>query len=372
MKRLLLAGIIVFCCTSSLCQDKSESWIDNKVLSIPIEETTSTTSIAQFIRNNFNSDRERLRAIYTWVTYNIRYDKDSMNAINLSRDPQTKITAALRRRKGVCENYAAIFHDIAVKSGLTMYIVSGYTKQWGAIDRSGHSWCAVRLENEWLLCDPTWDEGRRTYNYYLVPPGQMIASHMPFDPIWQLLPYPVTHEDFKKGTGSSSTKNVGYNVADSMAVYQRMNELERLESCTRRMRQAGIFNELVRNRLAYTEMQVSIIYEDRDMKLYNASVSDLNKALASYNEFIQFKNNQFLPAKNDGEIRDMFLPIETKLTEANKKLDSLSTSLYNSQYDPSVLQNRIETLYNQVMEQKDFLKRYFASNLNERVKLFHK
>lgn len=369
MRGLLLATLILLTGSTAISQARTELWIDNKVLTIPPEETISTTSIAHFINTNFSTERDKLRAIYTWVTYNIRYDKDSMNAINLNPDPQTKIIAALRRRKGVCENYADIFHDIAVKSGLTIYIVSGYTKQWGALDRSGHSWCAVQLGNEWLLCDPTWDEGRRSYNYYLSTPEQMIVSHMPFDPLWQLLSSPLTHDDFQMGR--TPKKNDPKQVTDSMIAFRNMSDPEQLESCARRMRQAGIFNDLTRNRLAYIDMQVSIVYEDRDMKLYNASVSDLNRALVAYNEYIQFRNNQFLPSTPGRRVSDMLLPVEKSLKDAQEKLDSLNLSRYNSQYDPSVLLNRIETLSGKLLEQREFLKKWLASNTVEREKLFH-
>ena len=86
--------------------------------------------------------------------------KTVQTLINSDINPEARITVALRRRKGVCENFAAIFNDICLKAGLTSFVVSGYTKQSGAVDKTGHSWCAVFINKNWYLCDPTWDEGR--------------------------------------------------------------------------------------------------------------------------------------------------------------------------------------------------------------------
>ena len=130
MKQFLLLYFALYCNTVLKGQDTNEyTYTDQKALTIPVAETYSTTSIAGFIKANFKTEKDKLRAIYTWVTTNIRYDPDSMYQINSDKDPETKITAALRRRRGVCENYAAIFNEIAVKSGISSYTVSGYTRR---------------------------------------------------------------------------------------------------------------------------------------------------------------------------------------------------------------------------------------------------
>ena len=152
------------------------------------------------MRSHFDSERTKVRAIYAWVTTNLKYDKDSANIINSDINPEAKITVALRRRKGVCENFAAIFNDICLKTGLTSFVINGYTKQSGTVDKTGHSWCAVFINKNWYLCDPTWDEGSGLNSkYFLVQPTEFIESHMPFDPLWQLLNYPISHEQFYSG-----------------------------------------------------------------------------------------------------------------------------------------------------------------------------
>ena len=347
--------------------------VDTKAANIPMAETYSTASIARFVMANYTTEKEKLRAIYSWVTYNIRYDSDSVYVINLGKDPQARITEALRRRKGVCENFAAIFNDIAVKCGIRSIEVNGYTKQIGFVDRIAHTWCAVCIDGQWSFCDPTWDIDFSGYaKYFLVPPSLFIESHMPFDPLWQLLDHSVSHKEFYQGYTRSIKDKPLIHFTDSVNQYIQMNELEQLGSAERRINEAGIVNELVRTRLAWVQMQISIINQDKDMNLYNAAITELNKVSRIFNDFIQFRNNRFLPRKTDGDIKEMLVPIDSLLLSATNQLDELDKSPVNFQYDTGFLRNRLASLSKRIEEQKDFLKKYLANTIPEREKMFYK
>ncbi len=374
MKRAIISCFIICFAFDMHGQDAKEFISkDPRAVYIPVQNTYSAESIARHINSAFESEKEKLLAIYTWVTTNIRYDTDSMYTINSERDPEARVTAALRRRKGVCENYAALFSVIAEKCGISCYIVSGYTKQAGAIDRSGHSWCAVSLDNEWYLCDPTWDEGNSmNARWYLIPPGRFIETHMPFDPLWQLLDYRTTHKEFASGRTYARKQKEPVNYKNNVDAYLLSGRLQQLESAISRIRETGTEIELVKNRLAFLQMQAGIIYEERDMKLYNTAVSDFNKANALLNEFIQYRNNRFMPAREETCIYKMLSESAEYIRSANNKLNTLSHSETNDQYDPGLLINRLFMLSRKLEEQQLFLGRYFSSNTPEREKLFYK
>ncbi len=372
MKQVLLFCCIICCNAILFAQSNPDlSIADSKALDIPVSKTYSTTSIASYINLNFKTDEDKLKAIYTWVTANIKYDADSMYIINSDKNPEARITEALRRRKGVCENYAAIFNDITLKTRLTSYMVSGYTKQYGTIDRSGHTWCAVYIDNEWFFCDPTWDEGRRNGgNWFLVSPEKFIESHMPFDPLWQLLDHPASHKDFYSGD-FYSRKNGKYSFKDSVNAYLQLSSRQQLETSIARIEKAGLANQQVINRLAYLKMQAGIIDEEIEMNLYNATVKDFNNANDILNTFIQYRNAKFIPVKTDRDINSMLIPIDSILAAANKKLDSLRNAAIDSQYDPALLNKRFDALYLKLQEQKNFLKHYFITVPALREKLFY-
>ncbi len=347
--------------------------VDARALTIPPAETASTTTIAGYINKHFPTDPEKIRAIYTWVTANIRYNTDSMYAINWGADEEVKVTAALRRRKGVCENYAAIFTDIAQKAGLTAYSVTGYTRQYSTVVRTGHVWCAVRLNKEWFFCDPTWDEGfRNTPRYFMISPAEFIQTHFPFDPLWQLLPSTVTERDFTAGLTGSKAAGIQDHADDSALAYLALPEAEKNEAAAYRMQQAGIKNELQKHWLAFTKMKIAIVNGENDMELYNSAVADLNKATNFYNAFVQYRNNHFIPLKAEAEINGMLRPIAIHISAAWEKVKVIGKKADNFQYDTGGLSERLVRLTGQAQRQKDFLKRYFAVSPAERDKLFYR
>lgn len=354
-------------------QTFEDTRVDNAALNIPVSQTYSTADIAEYVKKNFDSDRKRLRAIYIWVASNLKYDTDSSNVINLGPDPAAKITAALRRRKGVCENYAAIFNDICIKAGLTTFVVDGYTKQNGFVDKTGHSWCAVLVDNKWFLCDPTWDtdNGSNT-KYFLAEPEEMISSHMPFDPMWQLLDHPVSHQQFYSGNFYTGKDKAIYNYADSIAAYSKMDSLQRFKSTAFRIEQSGIENNLVRNSLQFNKMHMEIIREDKDVELYNSSVTDLNEAKAIYNNYIRYFNDQFTPAMSDKAVSVLLDGADAKIVNAHTKLDEIESSEATFKFSIEDIRTQLNSLLKRIKVQKEFLTRYLNTATANRQSLFYK
>jgi transglutaminase/protease-like cytokinesis protein 3 len=68
-----------------------------------------------------------------------------------------------------------------------------------------HAWCASKIDNQWYIFDPTWGSGfvnnGKFVNafddrYFKANPSEIIASHMPFDYMWQFLTYPISNQEF--------------------------------------------------------------------------------------------------------------------------------------------------------------------------------
>ena len=342
-------------------------------LYIPSSQTYCTAAIADYVQSKFTDDKDKLGAIYGWVTANIRYDKDSMYNINWGVDEHTKAASTLRRRKGVCENFATVFTDIVSKCGIPAFTVTGYTNQFGSVKKTGHSWSAVQLNNEWLLCDPTWDAGsiNRT-NWFLISPVQFIETHMPFDPLWQLIPQHLSQKEFDRGNYYKKKDTPLWNVADSIDSFLQSDSLQQLEASSRRIVQAGIENDVVKYWRNYIDMKIAIVYGDQDMNLYNGAVADFNKATAVFNAFIQYRNNRFVPAKTDAEIIAILLPVNGLLTDARKKIKRIGETVENFQYDTGGLKERLDRLAAKTAEQQSFLQQYVASTVASRDKLFYK
>ena len=277
MKLLVFLSVIFFAFYAANAQPFKSSFNGF----IPSNKTGSTKSIADYVLANYTTDAEKLSVVYNWVTSNIRYDKDSMYNINWATDLSTKAAATLRRRKGVCENYASIFTDIILQCGIPSYVVSGYANAAGYGENTGHSWSAVFLNNQWLLCDPTWDvgPGYRT-NYFLINPEVFIESHTPFDPLWKLIP------QYDKERKLKNEHNFSTDVNEQVQAFLQLDSVQQLEVSSQRMQKAMEQTEQQKNFQSYVKMQIAIVHNEEDMNLYNAAVADLNRANSIFNNFV--------------------------------------------------------------------------------------
>jgi len=89
--------------------------VDKAALAMPADKTNSTTAIAAYINSNFQTQTDKVRAIFIWVATNVSYDVDNMFAFNEKETTREKIDKVLRTRKGVCEHYAALFNELCEK-----------------------------------------------------------------------------------------------------------------------------------------------------------------------------------------------------------------------------------------------------------------
>lgn len=368
MKYLLLLILIAF--NLVICAQGTHN------VDLPLQQarqasaTSEADSLAGYFSLHYKQETERLYTIYSWVCRNIRYDTDSMYAINAGADSYAKVSVALKRRKGVCENFAAIFSDISNRAGLQVYTIKGYTKQGGFIDRNGHSWCVAKLNNHWLFCDPTWDKDMSSDpRYFLISPSDFIATHMPFDPVWQLLDKPVTHADFRNGMLNAYDGNDKAGAAlDSFLV---LTPNEQLIASQNRIQENGMPNDLVSNEVKVIKMNLEISYEDKDMEAYNEGVEKMNDATTLFNRFIRFRNDAFTPAKPDAALTAWLNEIGREIKEAGARFDRLKNSKASLKLDAADALYHLEKLNCRLKQQENFVQQYLSANAAERASLFY-
>jgi len=235
---------------------------------IPKHLTSSTSSIANYINSNFKTDDDKIRAIYYWTASNISYNVDNMYAVATTESIGNKIIKTLKSRTGTCGDYAAVFTDVANKVGVNTVIISGYTKQNGKVDALSHVWCASFIGNKWYLFDPTWasgyvDKGRfykkMEDTYFKVSPSTMIATHMPFDNLWQFLNFPITNQEFYAGISQIDKSKKRFDFQAEIANYNQLAEVDQLLSATDRIEKNGVKNELIKKAIAYNRKKVDYL-----------------------------------------------------------------------------------------------------------------
>ncbi len=371
MKIPVLVAVLLLCGFATKAQmEQPFGPSDPRPPHIPAELTYSTTALAGYIQEKYSNDLARVEAAYAWVTGNIRYSKDSMLSINWSKNTADKITATLRRRKGVCDNFASVFADILAKMNIPSFVVNGLAK--GNSKGQAHSWTALKLEDEWYLCDPTWDAGTdNRRKYFLLTPAEFITQHFPFDPLWQLLPNPISLQDFDRGYAPSISDKTNQQLNDMPDKFLALDSLQQLQAQGERMRSIGLDQNNLRTWYAYNNMNIAIIHGEQDMNLFNAAVADLNKANTYLNSFIQYRNSLFKPAVADKEMAKMLSPIDGLVKDALQKIDLVAKDRDNFQYDTGSLKDRITSLKKKLQEQQHFLNLYLNSASTERERIFY-
>lgn len=381
MKKTLFCLVLLFGFIQLNAQKPKElEAIDEIMLQIPDSSTNTTTSIANYINQNFNSQSDKSRAVFIWVASNIQYDIANMFAIDFYQKKDQIISKTLRTRKGVCMHYAEVFTEIANKVGLKAYYVTGYTKQNEFVEYISHAWCVAFVDTSWCLFDPTWGSGvifnkkfiRKINNdFYRSKPEKLIKTHMPFDPMWQLLNYPVSSEDFYEGNYNSKNK-VYFNFADSIAKHEKLTETEQLNAEANRIELNGVKNTLTFDKLYRIKKELENIKQQEINKKYNEAVTFSNEAVSLYNAFIDYRNKQFTPKKEDAEITKMVEDVEQSLNKALNKLNEIKNPDMRTSDHMQNLYKSINELMEKTNEQKEFTVRYCKTSKPLRKTLFYK
>lgn len=196
-----------------------------------LNKSATFEQTAERLTEPFESEKEKARAIFIWLTDNIDYDIAKFKR-QQSNPKREKIFAnsraeleeirrkkhhdmakkAFRTGKGVCEDYSYLFQFMCEHIGIEAEFIPGYGRfSPSTINKmhrgSNHAWNAVKLEGNWYLLDATWAAGstdiragkfKKEYKegLFMTPPERFILSHFPDDPAWQLLDDPVQLDEF--------------------------------------------------------------------------------------------------------------------------------------------------------------------------------
>ncbi len=389
MKRIsAVLAVLLMAVTAPAQKNNPYKDVDARALEIPAAYTGSTKELAEYINTHFQADSDKVRAIYVWLAQNVEYDIANMFAINFYERREDKVAKLLRTRKGICEHYACTFDDVCRQCGIRSHVVTGYTKQNGFTDYIPHAWASAEVDKKWYLFDPTWGSGyvqngkfvRKLNNdYYMVPPRRLIRSHMPFDPMWEFLAYPVTNQEFYEGNTDEDRSRGYFSYADSIDQYEKQDSVSRWVAEARRIEGNGVRNGMVFDRLVHIRRSIE---EDKNKKVvmahnaqveeYNGAVNDFNDGVADLNAYIQYWNKQFKPARPDAEIQAMFDKGYNKVVRARQKLDNMKGADEQILALMRPMRRSVDDLMEKTEEQKDWLKRYMKQKKILRPTMFMK
>lgn len=316
-------------------------------------------AISRHLTQHLETDREKARAIFIWITHNIRYDLGLGSSPRRYSSPEEVIREVLARRRGVCHHYATLFQVMSRHAGLESYLISGYTRQKdGKISSMSHAWNGIVIGENYYLLDATWAAGYVHNNRYvhqfrddhfLITPEKFIATHKPFDPMWQFLTKPLSHHDLLAGNYSAADNNGNFSFTDSIAIHISMDRLPQLQASNRRISQAGTPHPLIRKQLEENQLQITNIY-------YNTAIEALNSGVDQFNQYVQHKNRQFRnPSISAAQATEMLTAAEKEFTGAQKILDELKTTDRELSQLIATARRRLPGLLQNLQREKQFL-----------------
>ena len=184
--------------------------VDGHALNTSFSASGSVEELALELTAPFETDIEKARAIYVWITDNIAYDAERFDK-GIGRNLEA--LEVIQAGKAVCGGYANLFKAMGAAAGLDVETVIGWSRGHDTFfmleelaEEPNHAWTAVTLDGDFHLIDSTWGAGYmaedksfvKRFNefYFLTPPDQMIYSHFPQDGKWQLLDEYVPRDKF--------------------------------------------------------------------------------------------------------------------------------------------------------------------------------
>lgn len=223
--RYILLILILFFTTLSFSQNYE--LVDEKVKKYPNFNNINKLIIR--VSTDFDTDKEKVRAYYTWISYNINYD---LNKYYQFSAPQMQVTfnserlnksirnqknkkllkEVLTSKKALCLGYSTLFNELCLRSGIESKVIKGITKlSVNEINKrrniKNHAWNAVKIDEKWHLVDVTWSTGFENNNskswtkqfndfYFFTNPKEFLNSHLPEKPEFQLIEKPISIKCF--------------------------------------------------------------------------------------------------------------------------------------------------------------------------------
>jgi hypothetical protein len=189
---------------------------DKRALETPREEAKSIPQLAKYLTKGLKTDKEKARALYTWMIENIAYDYDGLR----KNKAVTRPDLVLESRKTTCGGYSFLFEAMSKNAGLPVYHIPGWSRTVEDIGDpriiklnnglfwAPHGWNVIKLDDKWYFLDPTWGSKKifeggkldtiskeRDFGYFLVSAETIAYTHAALDGRWQLLKTPLSKKE---------------------------------------------------------------------------------------------------------------------------------------------------------------------------------
>ncbi|MFL5754366.1 MAG: transglutaminase domain-containing protein [Bacteroidia bacterium] len=168
---------------------------DSIAVNFPKKKYKNISEITKPLTEGLNTDHEKFRAIFRWITENIEYNKSAGSLAESDK--------IIRKNKAVCQGFSNLLKEMCESVNIPCNVVVGYTKTEPRdinrkLKKTDHAWNTVKLYDKEYLVDVTWATSKyNVFNrrfvkefdeyYFLTPPEKFILDHFPKEKKYQLL-----------------------------------------------------------------------------------------------------------------------------------------------------------------------------------------
>ncbi len=373
----IILFLFIVCTLNCFCQ-YDFSKVDKIALKAP--ETNDLEELSDFFNRKIDGDIDKIRAFYVWIGDHIAYSVEDMYKVEYYTSTDQFIKKVLTSKRTVCHGYAEVMNALNKSAGIPSFVVSGYVRQNGKVSTIPHSWVVARIDSAWYVFDPTWGAGYVDQNifvkhfnndFFLINPQVSIHTRMPYDPLWQLLEYPLSHQDFYRD--KSPVHQPYFNYKDTITQLSNKTEVECLEESCRRIKQWGFKNNLITEYYKFNVKQLEIEKANEIIFLTNQAVDQYNQAIGTFNNYVSAKNKHFKsPDLSDFEVADLIDLAKEQSIKAQSMLVSAKTINKEVLGNISKQKAQISELQKMIDNEKKFVDKYCKTKKNLRQQLFFK
>ena len=309
--------------------------IINHVNNTPINVKNSTIKLSVYLCEPFKTEKEKFASIFYWIAKNISYNDVQAKTTIYYESVDEIIEQVMKSKSGVCQHFSELFARLARHAGLEVYVVNGYTRTNGKVDNLSHAWNIIKTNDKYSFIDATWagaalktiSKNKFPEMFFMMTPEENLKRRMPFDPIWQALPYPVKYQEFDKNSEKTATRKDRFNYADSINAYNNSELIDKQTGIMRRMKANGTFNPLVAREYDLMEKNYEMLLFNQEVVKYNQATALYNNGMKYFNQYVKIKNNKtYLKNYSRQQLEAITDSASVNLQKAEKIFEVVSTN----------------------------------------------
>jgi len=212
----------------------------NKIARLAAKEDRSWNKVARLIGDSCKSELEQVYTIYTYIAGSYKYD---LNRLKLIYKREIKrelyLSEVIKKKKGVCGDFANLFATLCDSLDIGCYRVSGYSRNFNLLhpvrkNYYNHAWNVVRVDGNWYVLDVTFgmqhftkkkfDKERIDYDFLFTNPVKFGIIHLPADPAFQLVNRERSYKDFRYHRFLWHISNTNETPSGDSILNQRLNK----------------------------------------------------------------------------------------------------------------------------------------------------